>query len=77
MSSYPPEVDRPLIKCRFCFHEDEPDLGWQVFDNGTTHLRAEGRKCGRYIQYLKQTDADGQPTVWMQYAPTRPSLEMK
>ena len=26
MSNYPPEVDHPLIKCRFCFHEDEPDL---------------------------------------------------
>jgi len=63
-----------LLKCRGCSYEGEPDLGWQVFGNGTVHLRAECRKCGRYIQYLPQADADGVPTVWMQAAPTRPSV---
>ena len=63
-----------LLKCRFCSYEGEPDLGWQVFGDGTTHLRAECRKCGRYIQYLPQADSDGDPTVWVLAAPTKPSV---
>ena len=63
-----------LLKCRFCSYEGEPDLGWQVFRNRTVHLRAECRKCGRYIRYLPQADADGVPTVWLPAAPTMPSI---
>jgi len=66
--------DDNLLRCRFCSYEGEPDLGWQVFGNGTVHLRAECRKCGRYIQYLKQADADGDPTVWVLAAPIKPSV---
>ena len=63
-----------LLKCRGCSYEGEPDLGWQVFRNRTVHLRAECRKCGRYIRYLPQADADGVPTVWLLAAPTMPSI---
>jgi hypothetical protein len=64
-----------LLKCGVCSYDGEPDLGWQVFKNGTTHLRAECRKCGRYIQYLPQADAEGDPTVWVLAAPTKPVVD--
>lgn len=57
------------ITCPFCGVVEEPDLGWQTFVNGTTHLRAECRACGRYIRYLPQRDELGNPSAWMQIAP--------
>ena len=65
--------DIPAIQCRLCFHLGEPDLGWQVFSNGSLHLRAECRKCERFIQYMPQTAEDGGPTAWVMMAPTPPS----
>lgn len=44
------------IECWSCYHASEPDLSWQVFSNGTVHLRASCVSCGRYIQYVPQTE---------------------
>ena len=44
------------LECRYCFHSSEPDLDWQVFSNGTVHLRAFCVSCGAYIKYVPQTD---------------------
>jgi hypothetical protein len=33
-------------------------LSWQVFANGTKHLRASCDRCGRFVVYLPQTDAN-------------------
>jgi hypothetical protein len=30
-------------------------LRWQVFRDGTTHIRAECAGCGTYIRYVRQT----------------------
>ena len=60
------------LTCPYCATVDEPYLGWQVFDNGAVHLRAECRSCGRYIKYLKQSEPDGSPSVWALMAPSRP-----
>ena len=65
----------PDLQCRDCYHKGEPDLGWQVFANGTLHLRAECRKCGRYIKYVPQHDEDGNPTPWLGEAPAPPAVE--
>jgi len=62
----------PEIACPYCGVVAEPDLGWQVFTNGTVHLRGECRSCGRFIQYLKQFDLDGAPSLWLLMAPVRP-----
>ena len=64
--------DVPDLQCRYCFHNGEPDLGWQVFSNGTIHLRAQCRACSAYIQYMPQQDEDGNPSVWVKAAPTKP-----
>ncbi|MCC6156100.1 MAG: hypothetical protein IT367_20210 [Candidatus Hydrogenedentes bacterium] len=62
----------PEVTCPHCATVAEPDLGWQVFDNGTVHLRAECRSCGRYIKFMPQREADGTDSVWAQNAPLRP-----
>ena len=54
------------LTCHHCGVIEEPDLGWQVFGNGTTHLRAECRACGRYIKYVPQTPEN------LSLAPLRP-----
>lgn len=60
------------LTCPYCAVIDEPDLGWQVFSNGTLHLRAQCRACGAYIKYMPQRDADGADSVWAKNAPQRP-----
>lgn len=60
------------LACKSCGVVAEPDLGWQVFANGTLHLRAECRACGRYITYLPQREADGSPSEWVKAAPVAP-----
>lgn len=30
-------------------------LRWQVFRDGTTHIRAECATCGAFIRYVRQT----------------------
>lgn len=55
----------PTLVCRSCGVDDEPELAWQTFANGTLHLRASCRSCGRYIQYVPQTPE------WLDVAPGR------
>jgi len=44
---------RPKINCKNCL-SDEVLFREQVFENGTRHLRAECKSCGKFIQYVEQ-----------------------
>lgn len=42
------------LACQACGWT-EARLQWQTFANGTRHIRAECRRCGRYIRFVPQT----------------------
>jgi hypothetical protein len=41
----------PLIRCPSCLRCDQVAYTWQAFANGTRHVRADCRRCGRYIKF--------------------------
>jgi hypothetical protein len=46
-----------MVICKSCGSIDPPlRLSWQVFSNGTTHIRGDCSYCGRYVAYVPQTE---------------------
>jgi uncharacterized Zn finger protein len=44
----------PADECRRC-SGTRLHFGWQVFRNGTRHIRVECAECGAYVCYAPQT----------------------
>jgi hypothetical protein len=48
--------DVGLDRCAKCGNKTF-GLRWQLFANGTRHIRVECGRCDRFVKYLRQTPA--------------------
>jgi hypothetical protein len=65
----PPEPASPPPECDRC-HSRDVALSWQQVSNGGKRIRAECRRCGRFVKFLPETpenvaaaDAAASPTA--------------